>query len=66
MNALQMMIATNGSIPENIKFAIKSSTAATFLQTNNIKFESTEASQQLQPADMDQAKSMSVFIECEK
>jgi serine protease Do len=67
MNALQMMIATNGNIPENINFAIKSATAATFLQTNNIKFESTEASQQLQPADIaDQAKSMSVFIECEK
>jgi serine protease Do len=67
MDALKMMIATNGDIPENINFAIKSSTAATFLQTNNIKYESAEASQLLQPADIaDQAKSMSVFIDCQK
>jgi serine protease Do len=65
LNALNVMLATNGDIPQNVNFAIKASVAANFLQTNGVKYENGDATLQLQPADIaDQAKSMSVFVEC--
>jgi serine protease Do len=65
LNAVKIMLATNGDIPENVNFAIKASVAANFLQSNSVKYEVGEASQQLQPADIaDEAKAMSAFIEC--
>jgi S1-C subfamily serine protease len=67
LNAMKVMVATNGDIPENVNFAIKASVAANFLQTNSVKFEVGEASQQLQPADVaDQAKAMSVYVQCQQ
>jgi serine protease Do len=65
LDALKVMIATNGDIPENVNFATKASTAATFLASKSIKFETGVATQQLQSADIaDQAKAMSVIIVC--
>src|SRR5579864_4082837 len=63
MNALKVMVATNGDIPENVNFAVKASTAAMFLSSKSIKFETGDASQQLQSADIaDQAKAISVIV----
>jgi S1-C subfamily serine protease len=65
LNALEMMKSTNGDIPQNVNFAIKASTATTFLQTNRADFSETLASQTLAPPDLaDMARAMSVFIEC--
>ena len=65
LNALNVMMATKGDIPQNVNFAIKSSVAANFLQNNNVKYEAGEATQTTSPADLaDQAKAMSVYVEC--
>jgi serine protease Do len=65
LNALNVMVATNGDIPQNVNFAIKASLVATFLQTNDIKFETGTSTEQMQPADIaDKAKSISVLVEC--
>jgi serine protease Do len=65
LNALNVMLATNGDIPQNVNFAIKASVAINFLQSNEVKFESGQSVLQLQPADIaDEAKAMSVFVEC--
>ena len=65
LNALNVMMATKGDIPQNVNFAIKSSVAANFLQNNNVKYETGEATQTTSPADLaDQAKAMSVYVEC--
>lgn len=54
-----------GDIPENVNFAIKASLAANFLQDNNIKYQAGEATQAMKGPDIaDQAKRMSVSIEC--
>jgi serine protease Do len=54
-----------GDIPENVNFAIKASVAANFLQDNSVKFQIGEASQPIKAADLaDQAKALSVYIEC--
>ena len=54
-----------GDIPENVNFAIKASVAANFLQDNNIKYQTGEAAQAMKGPDIaDQAKRMSVSIEC--
>jgi len=66
LNALKLMLATNGDIPQNVNFAIKSSIATNFLDTNGASYTQGTATQPMQPADLaDQAKAMSVFIECE-
>ena len=54
-----------GDIPQNVNFAIKASVAANFLQDNSVKFQIGEASQPMKAADLaDQAKALSVYIEC--
>ena len=40
LNALNVMLQKEGDIPQNVNFAIKASVAATFLQSNNVKFSS--------------------------
>jgi hypothetical protein len=54
-----------GTIPENVNFAIKASVAANFLQTNDIKFAIGESTQTIEPTDLaEKAKAMSVFVVC--
>ncbi len=66
LNALRTMVATNGDIPQNVNFAIRASIVASFLEANGIAYASGAAVQPMQPADLaDQAKAVSVFIECE-
>lgn len=65
LNALKVMVATNGDIPQNVNFAIKGSVAATFLESNGVAFATGTASAPMQPADLaDHAKSMSVHVSC--
>jgi S1-C subfamily serine protease len=65
LNALKMMLATNGDIPQNVNFAIKASIVTSFMESNSVAYATGSATQPIAPADLaDQAKSMSVFIEC--
>ena len=66
LNALNVMVATNGDIPQNVNFAIKGSLAASFLESNQVVVEQGTSSQVMAPADLaDQAKQVSVLIRCE-
>ena len=66
LNALKLMLATNGDIPQNVNFAIKASIVASFLEANGVAYATGGAAQPMQPADLaDQAKAMSVFVECQ-
>jgi S1-C subfamily serine protease len=66
LNALKLMLATNGDIPQNVNFAIKSSIVTNFLDTNSASYAQGASTQPMQPAELaDQAKAMSIFIECE-
>lgn len=65
LNALNVMVATNGDIPQNVNFAIRGSLAASFLESNQVVVEQGTASQAMAPADLaDQAKQVSVLIRC--
>jgi S1-C subfamily serine protease len=65
LNALSVMIATKGDLPQNVNFAIKESVAASFLDSNRIAFKEGTAAEQISGPDLaDQAREMSVFIEC--
>lgn len=66
LNALKMMLATNGDIPQNVNFAIKASIVTSFMESNSAAYSTGSATQSIPPADLaDQAKAMSVFIECQ-
>jgi serine protease Do len=66
LNALKLMVATNGDIAQNVNFAIKSSIVASFLDANGVGYATGAAAQQMQPADLaDQAKGISVYVECQ-
>jgi S1-C subfamily serine protease len=66
LNALRLMVATNGDIAQNVNFAIKSSIVASFLEANGIGYATGAATQPMQPADLaDQAKGISVYVECQ-
>ena len=66
LNALKLMLATNGDIPQNVNFAIKASIVTNFLEANGVTYATGGANQSMQPADLaDQAKAMSVFVECQ-
>jgi S1-C subfamily serine protease len=66
LNALKLMLATNGDIPQNVNFAIKASIVTNFLDSNGVGYSTGGATQLMQPADLaEQAKAISVFIECE-
>jgi S1-C subfamily serine protease len=65
LNALKLMLATKGDIAQNVNFAIRASIVASFLDANGVAYAIGSAAQPKQPADLaDQAKAMSVFIEC--
>lgn len=65
LNALKVMVATNGDIPQNVNFAIKGSVASTFLESNGVAFTTGAEANALQPADLaEHAKSMSAFVSC--
>jgi serine protease Do len=66
LNALRLMVATNGDIAQNVNFAIKSSIVASFLEANGIGYATGAATQPMQPAGLaDQAKGISVYVECQ-
>jgi S1-C subfamily serine protease len=66
LDALKLMVATNGDIAQNVNFAIKSSIVASFLDANGVGYATGAAAQQMQPADLaDQAKGISVYVECQ-
>lgn len=65
LNALNVMVAINGYIPQNANFAIEGSTAATFLESNRVAYSTGSETAALQPADLaEHAKSMSVYVGC--
>jgi serine protease Do len=66
LNALKLMLVTQGDIAQNVNFAIKASIVASFLEANGVGTATGAAAQPMQPADLaDQAKAMSVFVECQ-
>ena len=66
LNALKLMVATNGDIAQNVNFAIKASIVASFLEANGVGYAPGAAAQPMQPADLaDEAKAISVYVECE-
>ena len=65
LNALKLMLVTNGDITQNVNFAIKASIVTSFMDGNGVASATGSATQPMQPADLaDQAKDMSAFIEC--
>ena len=65
LNALRLMLATNGDIPQNVNFATRASIVTSFLDANSVAYSSGSATQTMQSADLaDQAKAISAFIEC--
>lgn len=68
LNALKVMVATKGEIPQNVNFAIKASVAAAFLESNGISPDlGYPTDKKMNPADIaDQAKAMSLFVVCDK
>jgi S1-C subfamily serine protease len=64
LNALKTAVA-NGDIPQNVNFALKSSAAASFLESNRVVFETGSTTASMGPADLaDHAKMISAFIAC--
>ena len=63
LNALKLMLANNGDIPQNVNFAIRASIVTSFMDANGVSYATGGAIQPMQPAD--QAKGMSAFIECQ-
>ena len=64
LNALTVAKAT-GSVPQNINFAIKSSTVRAFLDANSIDYVSVVPEAKLEPADVGERGAKSaVIVEC--
>ena len=65
LNALRVMVATNGDIPQNVNFAIKGSLTGTFLESNGVAFVTGSEANALPPADLaEHAKGLSVAVSC--
>ena len=65
LNALKIMLATNGDIPQNVNFAIKGRVLANFLESSRVAFAEGAVAQPLAAPDLaDKAAEMSVFILC--
>ena len=63
LDALKVMVATNGNIPENVNFAIKASVAANFLESNEVAYASGVAGPAIPPTDLaSKAKALSVRV----
>lgn len=65
LNALTVMAATGGDIPQNVNFAIKASILTSFLESNGATFSTTAATAPLPPTDLaDAAVAISVRVTC--
>ena len=65
LNALQIMLATNGDVPQNVNFVIKANAATNFLESNRIAITQGNLTVQVAAPDLaDQAREMSTFIVC--
>ncbi|GLK68340.1 S1C family serine protease [Hansschlegelia plantiphila] len=65
LNTLKFALANGGDIAQNVNFAIKSSVAQTFLETNNTTFDVGAPGETMKPADLAaHAQSLSAVIEC--
>lgn len=59
------MAAAQGDLPQNVNFAVKASLATSFLDANQITYETGALGDKLDPADLaEKAKKASVFITC--
>jgi S1-C subfamily serine protease len=66
LNALKVMLANNGDIPQNVNFAIKGRVLSGFLESNNIAFTESLPSQPIASPELaDKAAAMSVFVLCQ-
>jgi S1-C subfamily serine protease len=66
LNALKTMAATQGDIPQNVNFAIKSSIAANFLETNRVQYDVGAPSMPLPATELaERARAISVFVTCQ-
>jgi serine protease Do len=60
------VIAAIGDIPQNVNFAIKSSVVASFLEGNNIAYDSGSRNSAWDTADLaEYAKAISVLVKCQ-
>lgn len=59
------MAESRGDLPQNVNFAVKASLASSFLDANQIVYETGTPGDKLDPADLaEKAKKASVFITC--
>jgi len=59
------MASERGDLPQNVNFAVKASLAGSFLDANQIAYETGIPGEKLDPADLaERAKKASVFITC--
>jgi S1-C subfamily serine protease/uncharacterized protein len=66
INALAVAEKT-GTLPENINFAIKSGIIRSFLEANQVEYETAQSSGRLEPADVGELAAKSVaLLECYK
>lgn len=64
LDAIKMAEA-QGDLPQNVNFAVKASLATSFLDANQITFDTGMLGEKLDPADLaERAKKASVFITC--
>jgi serine protease Do len=65
LNALQVMVATDGDIPQNVNFAIKADVLLRFLEKNGISPAGASMSPLLSGPELAQhAIKLSVFLRC--
>jgi len=59
------MVQTTGTLSQNVNFAIKSSTAQTFLDVNRIDYEVNKSKDKLETADIvEQSEKFTTLIQC--
>lgn len=64
LNAIKM-VQDQGDLPQNVNFAVKASLASSFLDANQVTYDTGLLGDKLEPADLaERAKKASVFITC--
>jgi hypothetical protein len=59
------LVAAQGDLRQNVNFAVKASLVTSFLDANQISYESGSLGEKLDPADLaERAKNASVFVTC--
>ncbi|RDJ20334.1 hypothetical protein DWE98_24650 [Bosea caraganae] len=59
------MAENQGDLPQNVNFAVKGALAASFLDANQIAYDTGTFGEKLEPADLaERAKKASAFITC--